>query len=190
MRSTIKIKELRTRKGFSQEELAEKSGLSLRTIQRIENGETEPMGDSLQKIANALDTVPEELMDWEVEENISFIKRMNLSALMFLVFPLFGVLIPYIIWHSKKGRMAKLDEAGSALINFQITWNFLLFFGLIFTSVSMIFGNPEPSLALLIGAGLFYLIAAYAYNFLMILINTSLIQKNKPLRYIPSIKFL
>lgn len=35
-----KIKSLRNRKGFSQEELAEKTGLSLRTIQRIENGET------------------------------------------------------------------------------------------------------------------------------------------------------
>jgi transcriptional regulator with XRE-family HTH domain len=33
-----KGKELRKRKGYSQEELAEKSGLSLRTVQRIENG--------------------------------------------------------------------------------------------------------------------------------------------------------
>ena len=33
-----RVKELRNRKGMSQELLAEKSGLSLRTIQRIENG--------------------------------------------------------------------------------------------------------------------------------------------------------
>ncbi len=32
-----RITELRNRKGFSQEVLAEESGLSLRTIQRIEN---------------------------------------------------------------------------------------------------------------------------------------------------------
>ena len=43
-----KIKELRTRKGLSQEELSEEAGLSLRTIQRIENGETEPRSDSLK----------------------------------------------------------------------------------------------------------------------------------------------
>jgi transcriptional regulator with XRE-family HTH domain len=42
----IRIKELRTRRGFSQEELSERTGLSLRTIQRIENGETEPRGDT------------------------------------------------------------------------------------------------------------------------------------------------
>ena len=45
-----KVKELRKRKGFSQEELAENSGLSLRTIQRIENGETEPTGETLKRI--------------------------------------------------------------------------------------------------------------------------------------------
>jgi transcriptional regulator with XRE-family HTH domain len=39
-----RIKELRNRRCFSQEELSEKTGLSLRTIQRIENGETEPRG--------------------------------------------------------------------------------------------------------------------------------------------------
>ena len=54
-----KIKDLRKRRGLSQEELAEKSGLSLRTIQRIENGETDPRGDSLRRLAAALETSPD-----------------------------------------------------------------------------------------------------------------------------------
>ena len=58
-----KIKELRTCKGLSQEELSEESGLSLRTIQRIENGETEPRGDSLKKLATSLGASPDELID-------------------------------------------------------------------------------------------------------------------------------
>ncbi len=190
MKANTKIKELRTRKGISQEELSDKSGLSLRTIQRIENGETEPLGDSLKKIAHALDTTPEELIDWSIEENTTFIKTMNLSALFFLLFPLLGILIPYIMWHSKKGRIAKLDEAGSALINFQITWNLLLFFGILFTSALLIFGRSNPSLAMLIGGSVLFVFGAYAYNFIFILINTSLIQKDKPLRYMPTIKFL
>lgn len=37
-----KIKELRTRKGLSQEKLAETAQINLRTVQRIEAGETEP----------------------------------------------------------------------------------------------------------------------------------------------------
>ena len=40
----LRIKELRKQKGMSQEFLSEESGLSLRTIQRIENGESSPRG--------------------------------------------------------------------------------------------------------------------------------------------------
>jgi transcriptional regulator with XRE-family HTH domain len=59
----IKIKGLRTRKGFSQEELAGNAGLSLRTIQRIENNETEARGDTLIRLAAALNTTPDELVE-------------------------------------------------------------------------------------------------------------------------------
>jgi transcriptional regulator with XRE-family HTH domain len=44
-----RVKELRNRKGISQELLAEQSGLSLRTIQRIENNETVPRGETLKR---------------------------------------------------------------------------------------------------------------------------------------------
>ena len=57
-----KVKELRARTGYSQELVAEKSGLSLRTIQRIENGETEPHGETLKRLAIALNVTPEELI--------------------------------------------------------------------------------------------------------------------------------
>ena len=46
-----KIKELRISKNLSQEELSEKSGVSLRTIQRLESGGTEARGQTLQKLA-------------------------------------------------------------------------------------------------------------------------------------------
>jgi transcriptional regulator with XRE-family HTH domain len=51
---SIKVKDLRNRKGFSQEQLAEESRLSLRTIQRIEKGESTPRGDTLSKLTRAL----------------------------------------------------------------------------------------------------------------------------------------
>ena len=38
----IKIQELRKQKGMTQEDLADKTGLSVRTIQRIESGEVDP----------------------------------------------------------------------------------------------------------------------------------------------------
>jgi len=50
-----KIKNLRKKKGLTQFDLSEKSGLSLRTIQRIENNENKPSIYSLRKIGEVLD---------------------------------------------------------------------------------------------------------------------------------------
>ena len=50
-----RIKEIRLKKGLSQEELAEASKVNLRTIQRIENNETKPREKTLQLIFNALE---------------------------------------------------------------------------------------------------------------------------------------
>jgi len=104
-----RMKELRTRKGFSQEELSEKTGLSLRTIQRIENGETEPRGDSLKRLALAFDVTSDDLVDWTVQEDRGFLLSLNLSSLSFLPFPLLGILVPLIIWISKKGKIQNVD---------------------------------------------------------------------------------
>ena len=98
----LQVKSLRKRNGFSQEELAETSGLSLRTIQRIENGETESRGDTLKRLANALNVTPDELIDWTVKEDNGYLQILNLSAFAFLFFPLLGVLIPFMMWVAKK----------------------------------------------------------------------------------------
>lgn len=49
------IKEIRISKGFTQLELSEKSGIAVRTIQRIENGVVTPSIYSLNAIGTALD---------------------------------------------------------------------------------------------------------------------------------------
>ena len=111
-----RIKELRTRKGFSQEELSEKTGLSLRTIQRIENGETEPRGDSLKRLAQAFDVTSDDLVDWTVQEDRGFLLSLNLSSLSFLPFPLLGILVPLIIWISKKGKIQNVDRLAKEIL--------------------------------------------------------------------------
>lgn len=54
MFSAERILAIRKSKGFSQELLAEQSGVSLRTIQRVEQGETVPRGHTVQALATAL----------------------------------------------------------------------------------------------------------------------------------------
>ena len=51
-----RLKELRTNLNCSQKELAEKTGLTLRTIQRIENNEVKPSLHSLKVIGEVLKT--------------------------------------------------------------------------------------------------------------------------------------
>ena len=58
----------RKSKGLSQEELAERAKVSLRTIQRIEKGESEPRGFTLQAIAGALGKPVEEFAVFATEE--------------------------------------------------------------------------------------------------------------------------
>ncbi len=57
-----KIIETRKLKGLTQEELAEQSQVNLRTIQRIENSESEPRGKTLTLICDALQINIQELV--------------------------------------------------------------------------------------------------------------------------------
>jgi transcriptional regulator with XRE-family HTH domain len=52
----VRLKEIRTSLNCSQKELSEQTGLTLRTIQRIENNEVKPSLYSLKVIGEALNT--------------------------------------------------------------------------------------------------------------------------------------
>ena len=185
-----RVKKLRGRKGYSQELLAEESGVSLRTIQRTENGETEPTGETLKRIANALNINPEELIDWTITENKAYLKALNLSALTFLVFPILGILVPTIMWVSKKDKIKGINKTAKELINFEISWTILLFAipTLLNVGISAIKGGL--SMSLIISTGLFSTAVLYIFNIIYILLNTSKIQSEKEVRYYPKINFI
>ena len=102
------IKEIRISKGFTQTELSEKSGIAVRTIQRIENSEVTPSIYSLNAIGAALDVKLNEVPISENEEKFEFkivisnfsnlfvdiktlIKR-NMKTLLVLITVTFGFL--------------------------------------------------------------------------------------------------
>ena len=122
-----RLKNLRNKQRISQEYLAEQSGLNIRTIQRIEKGKTIPNGDTCQKLSDALKISPNELMDWTVVEDIDFLKKLNLSSLTFVFFPLLGILVPALMWISKRDKIKDVDKVAKKVINFEITWAILFF---------------------------------------------------------------
>ncbi len=174
-----RVKELRVRRGFSQEQLADLSGLSLRTIQRVENGETVPRGDTLKRLAVALQVSPDEIFDWQAIEDNNVLIMLNLSQFGFLAFPLLGIIIPLALWILKKDTIKNVDEYGKAIINFQITWIIALvltcFIGWILLGPIMI---------------LFSTVIFYLYNTIIIIFNAIRISKSKLVQYKPRIEIL
>ena len=58
----LNLKNLREQKGWSQEKLAEKSGLHRTYISGLERGIRNPTIDILQEVANALGVTPSDLL--------------------------------------------------------------------------------------------------------------------------------
>lgn len=60
-----KIKRLRQKRGFTQEQLAEKIQIAPRTLSGIENGENFVTADTLEKVFSALDVTGTELFAFD-----------------------------------------------------------------------------------------------------------------------------
>ena len=127
----IKIKEVRKRKGLSQEELADLAKVNLRTIQRIENNDNEPRGKTLHLICEVLDLNAEDILDYGKQTDKSYLIYLHLSVISFLVIPLGNIILPLILWLTKKDKIIGLKEAGINLLNFQIFWTFITYGSLI-----------------------------------------------------------
>ena len=185
-----RIKNLRTGKKISQEELANISGLSLRTIQRIENGTNSPRGDTLKRLSVALQVSPDDIIDWQLQEDRSVLIVLNVSQLTILAFPLLGIIIPLTIWVLNKDKIKYVDSAGKSILNFQLSWTIIVFIFYLLYFISVIF-HPGNTYDSIIAWLIVPLIAGlYMYNLVVIVKNTILAFKNKTGRYRPSIRFL
>jgi len=191
-----KIKDLRNRKGLSQEQLADAAQINLRTVQRIEAGETEPRGDTLTRIANALNIKPEELIDWTEQEDKGFLAVLNLSALSFFAFPLLGIIVPLALWILKKDKIRNSDKIGKRLLNFQISWCIVLFLGYTLLITSKIFhvALPLPDISVMnLGRGELLIVIIplfYLANVVLIIVNSIRSYKGKSVFYQPAFRFL
>lgn len=160
------IKTLRRAKGLSQESLAENARINLRTLQRIEAGDTIPRGETLRLLAQALD-VPIETLTPTLTEDITLLKILNISALGFWLVPFGNVLIPLGLWLYNRHRVAGVMELGKRILNFQITWSIIVY-GLAFAMMLSAFAGRFILNPLLIVCFLFLL---SFLNTVFILIN-------------------
>ena len=182
-----KIKELRIKNGYSQEKLAEVSGLTLRTIQRIENEETVPHGDTLKRIASVLGVPSELFVNTPKQKDENIITLLNLAQLGFLLFPPFGIVLPLIIWLKKKEEIDNVEKVGKVILNFQISWNILLIVLIIFFLVGI--ASIETIITFKSMLPILLIIFMYLYNFVIIVMNTIFYKRKRHVRYFPLIRF-
>ena len=167
-----KLTEYRKKLNYTQSELSEKSGISVRTIQRIESG-AKLKGHTLKAIALALNMNPSELDETSVEKiqyNYPLIKLINLSSLLFFI-PFANILIPLLIVHLKKEK----NSITKQIISIQILWTIvsitLFFITEILQNVFLL--NEQLSLVILV--------ISMLINLFIIIRNTIEIDKKKQL---------
>lgn len=76
-----RVRELRQRKRWSQEKLAEEAGVSKDAVSRIERGDREPRIDTLEQIAEALGTNLSRLFDFTKPLRLTSVQEDHLRVL-------------------------------------------------------------------------------------------------------------
>lgn len=193
MSSKIKLKNIRESQNLTQEELSEKSGISVRTIQRIEAGQ-EPKGYTLRVLAQTLEISEKELQntssETEVEQSIvhqpnnekteeldfSKVKFINLSSLPFVFLPLINIVVPVILMYVLKMKHPIIKQ----IISVQILWTIIA--PIVFMIGIFLKLGRQFTLALIV--------VIILSNIFIIIRNAMEIDRNKKLRYRLNFSFL
>ena len=112
-------------KGYSQEELSEKTEVTIRTIQRIEKGDVNPHLQTVKLLAAALSINVDDLLILENPKEESIKKKwlllMHGTPLLGFILPFCNVLFPLFLWIHKREDNSLYDEHGARIVNFHIT---------------------------------------------------------------------
>ncbi len=112
-------------KGYSQEELSEKTQVTIRTIQRIEKGDVSPHLQTVKLLAAALQIEIDDLLilDNPKEENIQkkWLLLLHGTPLLGLLLPLGNILFPLFLWIHKREDNDLYNNHGIKVVNFQIS---------------------------------------------------------------------
>ena len=177
-------------KGYSQEKLAELSGVTVRTIQRIERGDVNSHMNTLKLLADALEVDVQALLPLENPKDeaiqTKWLLLMHSVPLLGTLIPLTNILVPIFLWIHKREDNPIYDRHGRAVINFQITITLLFLLGLMGFFVFPLFGE---------GAGVFFSMigiyfGAIVLNVVFIVLNIFLVLTKGRMFYPIAIPFL
>ena len=177
-----KLKINREKLNLTQEELSDQSGISVRTIQRIESG-NEPKGQTLKRLAKALGINEDELLknkmlekeEIQVDFDATLIKIINISSLPFAILPPANIVIPLIIMFAKK----QFNPLVKQIISIQILWLIFAFIVFMLSAFSKKWFSLEGNYMLVV------MILLVLINVVIILMNSKEIDKKGKLFFSP-----
>lgn len=177
-----KLLAIRKKLHLTQEELFEKTGISVRTIQRIEAG-IKPQGYTLKALAKGLGVQETELLDNipSIEsDNTKWLKIINLSILPFMFLPPLNIAIPLLLMFKTK----QITPVTKKIISLQVIWT--LGATLLFILIRILVDWYAVKNKFIILIPIVWLIA----NSIVTLINAAEIAKNRKLRISLNINFI
>ncbi|WP_203293579.1 helix-turn-helix domain-containing protein [Luteirhabdus pelagi] len=168
-----KLLKYRANLNLTQEELAEKAGVSERTIQRIEKG-TEPKGHTLKVLAKALGVSEDDLKgNTSVKEAINYqlAKYINLSSTLGIILPPINILLPWFIMKHKN----QVNEITKQIVSIQLFYTIIAAVCILLSPfVSRWFGVTKELTLIL-------LVLSVVVNLYVIIRNTVELDKNQKL---------
>lgn len=182
-----KLKQVRELQNLTQEELSASSGISVRTIQRIESGVT-PKGHTLKALAYALkieekdmsgsgekteatttDINPVQVEESETHINYQRMKVINTSSVLFVIVPPLNIIAPLLL-----SRLFRQNNfLSKQIISLQILWTIL---APIVFMVGILFKLGRSFTIVMI-------VSIILINVFLIILNTAEIDRNKKLRF-------
>lgn len=155
------VSEQRKKKGLTQEELASLTKVTVRTIQRIESGESRPRSFTLKAISTALDIPFETFLEekilpepraesrpnsaGELDAADHFLRLFCLSCFCYLVLPYVHFLIPARLLKGQSMLPSAVEKLARKIIRGQIQWtiglHLFLLLTLAYNSLQARYGN-------------------------------------------------
>ena len=177
-----KLKYHREKLSLTQEELAAKSGVSVRTIQRIESG-IEPKGYTLKALSKTLNIDHIELIytaDLQNSMNYPLIKLINLSSLPATFFTPLNIILPLVMMSIKK----EFNPVSKQIVSIQILWTILSFMLFMASSLMKNWFSLGSKFILIV------MVLLALTNIAIILLNAIAIDKHKKLSVKLNFSFL
>ena len=197
------LKEHRLAKHFSQQDLADRSGISLRTVQRIEKNESAGSPYVIRTLCKTLGIETDSLVQQKEEDDKhlfreespepvplnKYLKYINISSVSVILFPFLNLVVVTALYLIFKKRFTIRNDRfiASKILSLQILWSVATLAILIFTPL---FDHLFLHIGEILEIPLFiwiYLVMLFSHLLITLTVAVRLNIHKDPIHYIPNI---